>query len=143
VASTKSYSVPPLGSTRKRLPSRYFRHRFQGLLPKSASDPDLSWMTRRLPRLLRLQTDRSPNLWLDVPLSNLGQILSRVRSQFCSGNRYAGLLARTPPKNWRSASRMSHAITDCGVIWIVTSSHAANTGPTLASARAASLRYLP
>ena len=63
-------------------------------------------------------------------------------SQRCSGNRYAGLPPRAPPKNWRSASRMSQAITEAGAIWIVTSSQAANTGPTLASASAASLRYL-
>src|SRR5262245_40344471 len=37
---------------------------------------------------------------------------------------------------------MSHEMTDVGVISIVTSSNAANTGPTLVSASASWLRYL-
>ena len=58
------------------------------------------------------------------------------------GNRYVGLLSNALPKTCLSASRISQAITEIGVIWIVTSSHAANTGPTRGSASAASLRYL-
>jgi hypothetical protein len=44
-----------------------------------------------------------------------------------------GLAARYGP---------AQAMTEVGVIWIVTSSHDANTGPTRGSASAASLRYL-
>jgi hypothetical protein len=58
------------------------------------------------------------------------------------GNRYVGLLSNALPKTCLSASRISQAMTEVGVIWIVTSSHDANTGPTRGSASAASLRYL-
>lgn len=83
----------------------------------------------------------------DASANFLGRLSAPFTVTICtihrrSGSRYAGFLSRAPPKNWQSAWRISQAITETGVIWIVTSSHAANTGPTLASASAASLRYL-
>jgi hypothetical protein len=75
-------------------------------------------------------------------LESAGFISLTIRTvQRRSGKRYAGFLSRALSKNWRSAWRISQVITEAGVIWIVTSSHAANTGPTLTSASAASLRY--
>jgi hypothetical protein len=90
------------------------------------------------------EVTRTPSPWPPASKSRLQMPLPgwRVSVQRSSGSKYLGLLSNTPPKNWRSACRISQAITDPGMIWIVTSSHAAKTGPTLGSTRAAGLRYL-
>src|ERR1700678_67695 len=79
--------------------------------------------------------------YFKAPFGLLESSLTIRTVQRRSGKRYAGFLSRALSKNWRSDWRISQVITESGVIWIVTSSHAANTGPTLTSASAASLRY--
>ena len=51
----------PWGQRGKSFPAVTLDIGSSGYSQSLRQDPDLSWMARRLPRLLRLQTDRSPN----------------------------------------------------------------------------------
>ena len=79
-------------------------------------------------RLLPVQTSRQPT-GSDIHFSQVQTWHEFFPLQRCNGNKYAGLLSIVPPKNCRSAWRISQAMTEAGLIRTVTSSHAAKTGP--------------
>ena len=114
-----------------------------GQSPKHIADVTFGIQSRRL---LKSPISDSHLKFDDSPFPGVARVvIAKPRSQFAPGCRChaaseaTGTWDCSPGARHRKTAcrspRMSQAITDSGVIWMVTSSNAANTGPTLASAR--------